>query len=128
MYCAGLLNFVKRVELMLSVLRTVELYIYICLVTQLCPTLCNPMDYSLPGSSIHGYSPSKNIEVGCHSLLQDIYILCIYIYAYIYVYDMCVYIYIYINYCQFTIYVYIYICIYIYMSEHIYVHIYTYIN
>ena len=23
-------------------------------VTQLCPTLCNPMDCSLPGSSIHG--------------------------------------------------------------------------
>ena len=23
------------------------------LVAQLCPTLCNPMDYSLPGSSIH---------------------------------------------------------------------------
>ena len=21
---------------------------------QLCPTLCNPMDYSLPGSSVHG--------------------------------------------------------------------------
>ena len=24
------------------------------LVTQLCPTLCNPMDCSLPGSSVHG--------------------------------------------------------------------------
>ena len=24
------------------------------LVAQSCPTLCNPMDYSLPGSSIHG--------------------------------------------------------------------------
>ena len=23
-------------------------------VTQLCPTFCDPMDYSLPGSSIHG--------------------------------------------------------------------------
>ena len=23
-------------------------------VAQLCPTLCNPMDYSLPGSSVHG--------------------------------------------------------------------------
>ena len=24
------------------------------LVAQLCPALCNPMDYSLPGSSVHG--------------------------------------------------------------------------
>ena len=24
------------------------------LVSQLCPTLCNPMDCSLPGSSVHG--------------------------------------------------------------------------
>ena len=26
----------------------------VCLVTQLCPTLCDPMDYTLPGSSVHG--------------------------------------------------------------------------
>ena len=32
---------------------------------QLCPTLCDPMDYSLPGSSVHGDSPGKNIKVGC---------------------------------------------------------------
>ena len=25
-----------------------------CLVAQLCPTLCDPLDYSLPGSSVHG--------------------------------------------------------------------------
>ena len=24
-----------------------------CLVTQSCPTLCDPMDYSLPGSCVH---------------------------------------------------------------------------
>ena len=23
---------------------------------QSCPTLCNPMDYSLPGSAVHGFS------------------------------------------------------------------------
>ena len=28
---------------------------YVCAKSlQLCPTLCNPMDYSLPGSSVHG--------------------------------------------------------------------------
>ena len=28
--------------------------IYVCLVTQLCPTLCDCMNYSLPSSSVHG--------------------------------------------------------------------------
>ena len=40
---------------------------------QLCPTLCNPMDYSPPGSSVHGDSPGKNIGVGCYALLQGIF-------------------------------------------------------
>ena len=26
----------------------------LCLVAQSCPTLCDPMDYSLLGSSVHG--------------------------------------------------------------------------
>ena len=26
----------------------------VMLVTQLCPTVCNPLDYSPPGSSVHG--------------------------------------------------------------------------
>ena len=45
----------------------------LCLVAQLCPTLCNPVDYSLPASSIHGDSPDKNTGVGCHNLLQGIF-------------------------------------------------------
>ena len=28
------------------------------------------MDYSLPGSSVHGDSPGKNTGVGCHFLLH----------------------------------------------------------
>ena len=43
------------------------------LVSQLCPTLFDPMDYSLPGSSIHGNSPGKNTGVGCHTLLQGFF-------------------------------------------------------
>ena len=35
------------------------------LVTQLCPTLCDPLEHSLPGSSVHGDSPGKNTGVGC---------------------------------------------------------------
>ena len=40
---------------------------------QLCLTLCNPMDYSLPGSSVHGDAPGKNTGVGCHALFQGIF-------------------------------------------------------
>ena len=32
------------------------------LVNQLCPTLCNPMDCSLPGSSIHGIFQTRVLE------------------------------------------------------------------
>ena len=31
-------------------------------VTQLCPTLCDPMDCSLPGSSVHGISQARVLE------------------------------------------------------------------
>ena len=44
-----------------------------CLVTQLCPTLCDPMDCSPPGSSVHGDSPGKNTGVSCHALLWGIF-------------------------------------------------------
>ena len=44
------------------------------LVTQLCPILCNPLDCSPPGSLVHGDSPGKNTGVGCHFLLQGIFI------------------------------------------------------
>ena len=37
---------------------------------QSCLTLCNPMDSSPLGFSVHGNSPGKNNGVGCHALLQ----------------------------------------------------------
>ena len=40
---------------------------------QLCPALCDPLDYSPPGSSIHRDSPGENTELGCHFLLQGIF-------------------------------------------------------
>ena len=43
------------------------------LVAQLYATFCNPMDCSLPGSSLHGHSPVKNTGVGCHALFQGIF-------------------------------------------------------
>ena len=42
-------------------------HVVLCLVTQSCPTLCNPIDCSLPGSSVRGDSPGKNTGVGCHA-------------------------------------------------------------
>ena len=38
---------------------------------QECLTLCDCMDYSPPGSSVHGVG--KNIGVGCHFLFQRIF-------------------------------------------------------
>ena len=38
-----------------------------------CLTLCDPMDGSLPGFSVHGILQAKNTGVGCHALLQRIF-------------------------------------------------------
>ena len=40
----------------------------------LCPTLCDSMDYSPPGSSVHGIFQVRNTGVGCHSLLQGLFL------------------------------------------------------
>ena len=41
---------------------------------QSCPTPCNPMVCSLPGSSVPGDSPGRNTREGCcHALLQGIF-------------------------------------------------------
>ena len=47
--------------------------ILLCLVAQSCPVLCDPVDCSPPGSSVHRDSAGKNIGVGCHALLQGIF-------------------------------------------------------
>ena len=43
------------------------------LVAQLCPTLCDPLDCSPPGSSVHRIL-GKNTGVGSHALLQGIFL------------------------------------------------------
>ena len=42
---------------------------------QLCLTLGDPIDCSPPGSPVHGDFPGKNAGVGCHALLQEVYLL-----------------------------------------------------
>ena len=41
---------------------------HMCLVVQSRQTFCDPVDCSPPGSTVHGNSPSKNTELGCHAL------------------------------------------------------------
>ena len=46
-----------------------------CVLSHFSPVrLCDPMDRSLPGSSVHGNSPGKNTAVGYHALLQGIFL------------------------------------------------------
>ena len=59
----------KQVETILNIVNITVL----CLVTELCLSLCDPTDCSLPGSSVYGDSPGKNIGMGCHFLLQGIF-------------------------------------------------------
>ena len=49
------------------------LWLCCCSVAKYCLTLCNPVDCSLPGSSVHGVLPGKGTRVSCHSLLQGIF-------------------------------------------------------
>ena len=51
------------------------IFIALCCSAVLClvVTLCDPMDCSSPGSSVHGDSPVKNTGVGCHALLQEVF-------------------------------------------------------
>ena len=44
------------------------------LVTQSCPTLCNPTDCSLPRLLCPWNSPGKNAEIDSHSLLQGLFL------------------------------------------------------
>ena len=40
---------------------------------QLCLTLCDPVDPSLPGFSVHGIFSDKNTGVVCYFLFQEIF-------------------------------------------------------
>ena len=51
-----------------SITGNIYTNIYVlCLVTQSCLTLCDPMDCSLPGSSVHDDCLGKNTGVGYHA-------------------------------------------------------------
>ena len=48
------------------------LCVYVC--AQSCLTLCDPMDCSPPGLSVHGISQAQNTGVGFPFLLQGIFL------------------------------------------------------
>ena len=49
--------------------------LYVCALSHsVVSTLCDPMDCSQPGSSVHGIFSGKNTGVGCHFLLQGIFL------------------------------------------------------
>ena len=75
--CACIMSIVSKLQCFFIFnfcsLRGLSSSVCVCLVAQSCPTLCDPMDCSLPDSSVHGDSPGKNTGVGCHALLQGIF-------------------------------------------------------
>ena len=54
-------------QIAFSCQKLLPLALCVCLVAQLCPSLCNPMNHRPPGSSLHRIS-----RVGFHFLLQRI--------------------------------------------------------
>ena len=42
---------------------SLDYYAVLCLITQSCPTPCDPMDCSLPGSSVHGNLQARILEM-----------------------------------------------------------------
>ena len=49
-------------------------YAVLCLVAQSCPTPYDSMDCSPSAFSVHENSQGKNTAVGCHPLLQGIFL------------------------------------------------------
>ena len=57
--------------LVLSHFRGVWMFVTLSL--PLCPSLCDPMDCSLPGSSVSGILLTKDTGVGCRARFQEIF-------------------------------------------------------
>ena len=63
----------------IAVFKKMKVYGYptsrasLCLVSQSCSILCDPMDCSPLGSSVYRDYPGKDTGVGCHALLQGLF-------------------------------------------------------
>ena len=45
-----------------TLVKALSLRTHVCAVTQSCPTLCDPLDCSPPGSSVHGILQARILE------------------------------------------------------------------
>ena len=59
---------------------------YVCSVAQLCLTFCDPMCYSLPGSSVHGIFQARILERVAISYFKGLTFIDFYIYLIIVTY------------------------------------------
>ena len=53
-----------------------HIYVYTCMpcsIASVCPTLCDPMDYSPPGSSVHGIFQARILEWVAMSSSRDLF-------------------------------------------------------
>ena len=50
----------------------VRVFVCVRVCAQSCPTLCNPMDYSSPGSSVHGILQARIVEWVATSSCRDL--------------------------------------------------------
>ena len=66
LFCNSGWKIISKVEIPLEFRRffhkMVLLFIYVCMCTQSCPTLFDTLDYSPPGSSVHGTSQARILE------------------------------------------------------------------
>ena len=66
---------IAKSQMQLSDSTTTTIHTCVCvLVAQSYPPLCDPMDCSLPGSSVHGILQARILGVGSHTLLQGIFL------------------------------------------------------
>ena len=75
-FCLCIKHFIRKRFIKSAESRSLpsrKLYYQFSSVTQSSLTLCDPMDCSPPGSSVHGDSPGKSTGVGCHVFLQGIF-------------------------------------------------------
>ena len=74
----SVINLLLLLRLLLRTNLFIIVFLYVSYVHMLsCSVVsdfCNPMSYSLPGSSVHVNTGHKNTRVICHSLLQRIFL------------------------------------------------------
>ena len=51
-----------------------HVHVCVCVHAQLCPTLCNPMDRSPPGSSVHGIFQARILEWVAISFSKEMFL------------------------------------------------------